>query len=336
MNIQKAVNFIKSHSNFLIATHTNMEGDALGSKLGLYFLLRKIGKRAVMVSEENIPYGYEFLPGLKEIRHFKDNLKDLKFDCFVTVDCSDLKRTGEVYALNSGNKPVLNIDHHISNSNFGTVNWVMPEASSASEMIYHLYKKMGVALDNDSALALYTGILTDTGSFRFSNTSSLTHVITGELLKYGINVAEVYKNIYSNIPYSDLRLLSRILPEMKTMLSGKVVWFEVGKQILKKQNGIYFDLSENILTFARMLKGLEVAVLLRENFSEEPEIRVNFRSQGKIDVNKVANFFGGGGHKSASGCTIKGLTLEQARKKVMNKIKTEFKNYGNESNNKYK
>ncbi len=334
MSIQKAVNFIKSHRSFLISTHTNMEGDALGSKLGLYFLLRKIGKRAVMVSEESIPYGYEFLPCLGEIRHFKDNLKSLRFDCFVTVDCSDLKRTGEVYTLNSGNKPILNIDHHISNSNFGAVNWVMPEASSASEMIFHLYKKMGVALDKDSALALYTGILTDTGSFRFSNTSSFTHVIAGELLSYGIDVAEVYRNIYSNIPYSDLRLLSRILPDMKTMLSGKVVWFEVGKQILKKQNGIYFDLSENILSFARMLKGLEVAVLFRENFAEGPEIRVNFRSQGKIDVNRVANFFGGGGHKSASGCTIKGLTLAQARKKVLNKIKIEFKNQANASDNK--
>ncbi len=334
MSMQEAVDFIKSHKSFLISTHTNMEGDALGSKLGLYFLLRKIGKRAFMVSEEHIPCGYEFLPGLGKIRHFKDNLKNLKFDCFVTVDCSDLKRTGEVYTLNSGNKPILNIDHHISNSNFGTVNWVMPEASSASEMIFHLYKKMGVALDKDSALALYTGILTDTGSFRFNNTSSFTHIIAGELLSHGINVAEVYKNIYSNIPYSNLRLLSRILPDMKTILSGKVVWFEVGKQILKKQNGIYFDLSENILSFARMLKGLEVAVLFRENFAEGPEIRVNFRSQGKIDVNRVANFFGGGGHKSASGCTIKGLTLAQARKKVLNKIKIEFKNYENESDNK--
>jgi len=327
MSIQKAINFIKSHKRFLISSHTNMEGDALGSQLGFYFLVRKMGKQAVMVNEDNVPYGYEFLPGLDKIRIYQEKLANLKFDCFVTVDCSDLNRTGQVYTLNSEHKPILNIDHHISNSNFGAVNWVDPEASSASEMVYQLYKKIGVALDKNSALALYAGILTDTGSFRFNNTSSATHLATGDLLTYGIDVAGIYKSIYGNIPYSDLRLLTQILPTMKIALNGKIVWFEVSKQVLKKQNGIFFDLSETLLTFGRMLKGLEVAVLFRENLTDLPEIRVNFRSQGKIDVNKIANLFGGGGHKNASGCTIKGLTLREARRKVLDKIKAEFK-YG--------
>jgi phosphoesterase RecJ-like protein len=325
MSIQKAVEFIKSHKSFLIASHTNMEGDALGSQLGFYLLVKKLGKQAVMVQDEDVAYGYEFMPALDKIRRFKNNLKDLKFDCFVTVDCSDLKRTGEVYMLNTGHKPILNIDHHISNANFGYVNWVDPKASSASEMVYQLYKKMKVPLDRDVALALYAGILTDTGSFRFSNTSSSTHAAVGDLLTYGIDVAGVYKNIYGNIPYSDLHLLTRILPTMKTALDNKIVWFEVGKQLLKKQNGIFFDLSETLLTFARTLKGLEVAVLFRENLAPGYEVRVNFRSQGNIDVNKIANLFGGGGHKNASGCTIKGLKLDRVRKVVLSKIKAEFK-----------
>jgi len=323
MSIQKVMDFIKNHNRFLITSHTNMEGDALGSQLGFYFLVRKMGKQAVMVNEEGPPKGYDFLPGLDEIKHFKDNLKDLKFDCLVAVDCSDLKRTGEVWTLNSGNKPILNIDHHISNSNFGAVNWVEPSSSSASEMVYHLYKKTGVIFDKDSALVLYTGILTDTGSFRFSSTSSITHAAAGELITYGIDVAGVYRWIYGNIPYSDLRLLTQILPNMRIALGGKIIWFEVSRQVLKKQNELSFDLNETILTFARMLKGLEVAILFRENFSAAREIRVNFRSQGRIDVNKIAGFFGGGGHKNASGCTINGLTLEDARRKVLNKIKAE-------------
>ena len=325
MSMQKAIEFIKNHKSFLIASHTNMEGDALGSQLGFYLLARKLGKQAFMVHEEGVPYGYEFMPKLDKIRHFKGSLKDLKFDCFVTVDCSDLKRTGEVYLLNAEQKPILNIDHHISNSNFGEVNWVDSTASSASEMVYHLYKKMGVKLDRDSALSLYAGILTDTGSFRFSNTSSTTHAVVADLLTYGIDVVGVYKNIYGNIPYSDLRLLTRILPAMKTALDNKIVWFEVSKQLLKKQKGIFFDLSETLLTFARTLKGLEVAVLFRENLTPGREVRVNFRSQGKIDVNKIANFFGGGGHKNASGCTIKSLALDHVRRMVLNKIKAEFK-----------
>lgn len=324
MSKEKAADFIRKHKRFLISSHTNMEGDALGSQLGIYFLIKKLKKHAVMVNEEGVPYGYEFLPSLDKIRHFKENLKDLQFDCFVTVDCSDLKRTGEVYTLNVKNKPILNIDHHISNSNFGEVNWVDPKASSASEMVYQLYKKMGVALDKDAALALYAGILTDTGSFRFSNTSSATHAVTAELLNFGIDVVGVYKNIYGSIPLSDLKLLTRILPSMKTALNGKIVWFEVSKQLLKKQKGIFFDLSETLLTFARTLKGLEVAVLFRENLTPGHEVRVNFRSQGKVDVNKIANSFGGGGHKSASGATIKALPLDQVRRMVLSKIKAEF------------
>ncbi len=323
MSIQEAAAFIKSHNNFLIASHTNMEGDALGSQLGFYFLVRKMNKRACMVNEEKVPYGYEFLPALDRIRHFKENFKSGKFDSFVALDCSDLKRSGEVSLL-AVNKPVLNIDHHISNSNFGQVNWVEPGFSSASEMVYRLYKEMGVELDKNSALALYSGILTDTGSFRFSNTSSDTHFAAGDLLNYGIDVAAIYKNIYGSIPYSDLRLLTRILPTMKTALGGKIVWFEVPKQVLKKQDGIFFDLSETLLTFARTLKGLEVAVLFRENFAAGREVRVNFRSQGKVDVNKIANFFGGGGHKNASGCTIKDMTIEKVSRIVLKKIKDEI------------
>jgi len=326
MSINKAVDFIRKHKRFLISSHTNMEGDALGSQLGFYFLVKKLGKQATMVDEEGAPYGYEFMPAIDNIRRYKSNLKDLKFDCFVTVDCSDLKRTGEVYLLNKENKPVLNIDHHISNADFGQVNWVDPKASSASEMVFQLYKKMKVALDKDAALALYVGIMTDTGSFRFNNTTNVTHAVTGELLTYGIDVSGIYKNIYGNIPYSDLKLLTSILPNMKTALGGKIVWFEVGKHLLKKQKGIFFDLSENLLTFARTLKGLEVAVLFRENLTEQGhEIRVNFRSQGEVDVNKIANFFGGGGHKSASGCTIRGFTLDRVRRMVLRKIKAEVK-----------
>jgi bifunctional oligoribonuclease and PAP phosphatase NrnA len=324
MSILKAIDCIKAHKRFLVATHTSMEGDALGSQLGFYYLARKMKKQAVMVTEEAVPYGYEFLPGLDKIRHFKEDLRSLDFDCFVTVDCSDLKRTGEVHTLNTAGKPVLNIDHHISNSNFGSVNWVDPEASSASEMVYRLYKKIGVEFDKNSALAIYAGILTDTGSFRFSNTSPATHSAAGELLNYGIDVSGVYKNIYGNIPFSDIKLLLKVLPGMKTAFSGKVAWFEISKQVLKGQKSISFDLGETLLTFARSLKGLEVAILLRQNLTESPEVRVNFRSQGKVDVNKIAAFFGGGGHKSASGCTIKGYSLACARELVLKKVKAQL------------
>lgn len=325
MSIKKVIAAIRRYDSFVIATHTNMEGDALGSELGFYYLVKKLGKRAVIVNDEEIPYGYEFMPGLNVIRRYDRRSMDLKFDCFVTVDCSDLKRTGEVHMLNTRNKPVLNIDHHISNSLFGSVNWVDAHASCASEMVYRLYKALGVPLDRTSATALYVGILTDTGSFRYSNTSALTHKITADLLTHGIDVLDVYRQIYGSVPYDDLKLFIKILPTMRVELGGKIVWFAVPKSILHRQKKIYFDLSESLLNFARTLRGIEVALLFRENMTQEPEVRVNFRSQGKIDVNKIANCFGGGGHKNASGATVKGRKLDEVRRMVLHKLKAEFK-----------
>ncbi|MBI4982012.1 MAG: bifunctional oligoribonuclease/PAP phosphatase NrnA, partial [Candidatus Omnitrophica bacterium] len=225
MSLKKVAAAVRKHKTFLISTHVNPEGDALGSELGFYMLLKKLGKTGIIINEDDVPYGYDFLPGLENIGKYRDNIKNLKFDCFVVLDCSDLKRTGEVYRINKENKPVINIDHHISNQNFAAINWVDAHASSASEMVFGLYKEMGVSFDEESALVLYVGILTDTGSFRYSNTTSYTHKAAAELLKFNLNVPQIYKNAYENIPYEDMRLLSKVLPTMKRVSSGKIAWF---------------------------------------------------------------------------------------------------------------
>ncbi|MCU0650968.1 MAG: bifunctional oligoribonuclease/PAP phosphatase NrnA, partial [Candidatus Omnitrophica bacterium] len=216
--------------------------------------------------------------------------------------------------------PVLNIDHHISNTGFGQVNWVDPKASCACELVWRLYKKMRLPISKEAAVCMYAGILTDTGSFRYSNTNSETHKITAELISKGINVPEVYRNIYGNVPYEDLKLLSRILPTMQRSADGSFVWFEIRKELLAGREKICFDLSENILNFARSLKGVQVVVLFKENFATPGEVRVNFRSQGAVDVNDVAQKFGGGGHKTASGATIAGR-LPDIKRKVLSQVK---------------
>jgi phosphoesterase RecJ-like protein len=320
MSLDKTIEFIKNHNKFLITSHTNLEGDALGSELAFYKLIKKLGKLAVILNEDSIPYGYDFLPNLNVVRKFKRNIKDINFDCLVALDCSDLKRTGEVYTINKEGLPILNIDHHISNAYFGSVNWVDPNASCCCQMIYELYKKLKLPVDKDTALFLYVGIVTDTGSFRYTNTSAAVHKITADLLQQDINISEVYRNVYGNIPFANLKLLAEILPTMKRVVRGKVVWFQIKKDVLKGKKRILIDLSENILNFARMIKDAEVAVLFKENLGLENEVRVNFRSQGKIDVNRIANFFGGGGHKTASGATVKGK-IEEVRKRVLAKIR---------------
>jgi len=320
MSLKKAVETIRKHKRFLIAAHSNMDGDALGAQMAFYHLLKKLKKTALIFNDEPVPEEYSFLPGLAVIKRFRMNIPAQGFDCFVALDCSDLKRTGQVHTLNSQNKPVLNIDHHISNTGFGEVNWVEPAAACSCQMVYRLYKEMRVPIDKAAALFLYVGLLTDTGSFRYSNTDSSTHLMAAELLSHGIDVAGVYKRIYGSIPFDDLKLLTVILPKMRTMNDGKVIWFDIPRYLLEKHKNISFDLSESILTFGRSLKGVEVVVLFKENLKSNGEVRVNFRSQGQIDVNKIAGYFGGGGHKTASGATIKG-SMDKIKRKVLKKIK---------------
>lgn len=319
MSLKKVVASLRKNKSFLITTHTNMEGDALGSELAFYGILKKLGKKATIVNEDALPYGYEFLPNTDKIIKYKDNLKEIKFDCFVALDCSDLNRTGEVYRLNSQQKPILNIDHHISNQKFGDINWVESRASSCSEMIYKLYQALRLPIDKDTAILLYTGILTDTGSFRYSNVTSFTHKAISELLKFNLDIPKIYKSVYEDIPFEDMKLLAKILPAMKRDAGGRIIWFQIKHNMLRNKK-LSFDLSEHILTFGRAIKGVEVVALFKENLGVKNEIRVNFRSQGKVDVNKIAQFFGGGGHKTASGATVRGK-LDDVRRRVLAKIK---------------
>ncbi|MCM8801231.1 MAG: bifunctional oligoribonuclease/PAP phosphatase NrnA [Candidatus Omnitrophica bacterium] len=318
MSLKSVINCIEKNKYFLITTHTNLEGDALGSELSFYNLLRRLGKKAELVNEDRVPLNYEFLPYKDKIRRLKEmDLKGFNFDYLVILDCSDLTRTGNVYKLNSENKPILNIDHHISNEKFGRINWVDPEASSTAEMVYRLYKAMKVSLDKNTAILLYTGILTDTGSFRYLNTTSFTHRAVSDLLRFNLDIGRIYKNVYENIPFEEMQVLSKILAGMKCECNHRIIWLKIEKELLKKK--LSFDLTEYVLNFCRAIKGAEVVVLFKENLGIENEIRVNFRSTGKIDVNKLAGFFGGGGHKTASGVTIKG-GLESVIHRVLRKI----------------
>lgn len=323
MSLREAVACLKENDNFLITAHINLEGDALGSELALYRLLKAMGKNAAILNQDSAPNIYKFLPDINDIRRFKKDLKDIKFNCFVALDCSDLKRCGAVSKLAKTNSPILNIDHHLSNEMFGSVNWVEPDSSSTVEMIYKLYKKMHIPLNKEIALLLYVGILTDTGSFQHPNTTSLTHKITAELLKYNLDTHSIYRNIYESIHFKDMKLLSRILPSIRLEANGKIAWFQIGCKIFKDED-ISFDLSGALLRFARSIKGVEVAVLFRENPKAKDESKVNLRSHGKIDVKNIASFFGGGGHKNASGCTIKGRPAT-VRRRVLKKIKEVLK-----------
>ncbi len=316
--MKKAVKCIRENGSFLVSMHVNMEGDAIGSALAFCLLAEKLGKKAAVINDDPVPQVYSFLPGIARIARTPDRPPS-GFDCFVAVDCSDLKRCGKAGEAARGARRVLNIDHHISNVNFGSVNWVEPSSSSASEMIYDLYREMKVPFDRESALLLYAGMMTDTGSFRYTNTSGRTHVAAAELMRHGIDPADVYRRIYESSSFSDMQSLARILGGMKRDQSGRLVWFSVERGMMPRRR-MAMDLTEQILSYARSIKEAEVVVLFRENFGAKGDIRVNFRSRGRIDVNGIAGMFGGGGHATASGCTVAG-GMKTVVKRVLSAVK---------------
>jgi phosphoesterase RecJ-like protein len=320
MALKEVVEQIKKNRSFLITSHLNLEGDALGSELAFRALLIYLGKKAMIINKDAVPNEYKLLPGIENIKRIK-NKQSISFDAFVVLDCSDLGRCKEVAKLAGRDKVIINIDHHISNNNFGDINWVEPKSSSASEMIYKLFKKMRIPLDRDKALCMYVGILTDTGSFRYPNTTSDSLAIAADLLHYDLEVSKIYKNIYENISFTDIELLTKILSTMRFYMQGKIVWFKIKRNLIKNKK-VSIDLAEHVLNFGRLAEETEVVVLFKENLDANNQIRVNLRSKN-IDVNRIAKIFGGGGHRNASGCTLVG-PIESVQRQVIEKIKEQL------------
>jgi phosphoesterase RecJ-like protein len=288
----------------------NLEGDALGSELATYILLKKIRKKVIICNNDPTPQIYKFLPFSGVIKNSLD--KSDFFDVAIVLDCSDASRTGKIKDYLSRVKCIINIDHHISNTFFGDINWVEPDKSSTCEMLYKLCEKFKM-IDGKIALCLYTGIFTDTGNFTYANTTYSTHKIIANLMKYGIRSNKIYQALHSLCEPYDLKFIGKIISSLKFDARKKICWATI-KQWKEKE----YDLTEVIFSVMRLLKDVEVFLLFKK--IGKNKIRVNFRSRSSIDVNKIAQFFGGGGHKMASGTTVEDA-LEEAEKKIISFIK---------------
>ena len=314
MNPKKISKAIKKFDKFLISAHINPEGDSVGSQIAVASLLNRLGKEAVILNESSVPHVLQFMKGTESI--LKEIPKDFDFQTAIILDCPDLTRLGKIAEYVTEDKVIINIDHHISNENFGDYNWVEPNASSAAEIVFELFKAFKMKIEYDEAIAIYAAIMTDTGSFKYTNTSSKTHKIIAELIDVGVKPYEVYTKIYESGSLQDTSLLGEALQTLKVTDDGKISWLWVTKEMLKKTKAS-LEGTEGIINFARSIDGVEIAVLFRETGTEN-RVKVSFRSKGKIDVNKLASFFGGGGHVTASGCTVFGK-IEEVEKKVLEK-----------------
>lgn len=307
--LKKIIKIIEENKRFLITAHINLEGDALGSTLAVYGMLRQLKKKPLIFLNDPVPSQYNFLPYTKSV---KNEIGNNKIDVAIVLDCSDSFRTGVVKDYLGRARYIINIDHHISNTYFGDLNWVRPNASSAAEMVYKLAKKMGV-INKNIARCIYTGVATDTGNFTYANASAQAHKTVAELLKYHIKPDKIHQKIHSCCVGKDLKLIGRIMSSLKFTPNRKVCWVTI-----KRWPAMDFDLSEIIFSIMKLLKETDVFILFKK--ITKKQTRVNFRSRSKVDVNRVAKFFGGGGHKRASGTTVND-SLEVTEKKVISFIR---------------
>ncbi|MFH1710079.1 MAG: bifunctional oligoribonuclease/PAP phosphatase NrnA [bacterium] len=309
--MQEVIKAVKNAKTAIILTHTDPDGDAIWSMTALYIVLKGMGKKVTMYCRDQIPEVYKFLP---ESGKVKNSLDQGKFDLAIAVDCGDSKRTGNGIDLRALGSTVINIDHHPDNAEFGDIN-LIEKISSVSEALFKLFKKMGIKITKNVATCLYTGIMTDTGNFRYDYTTAETFDVAAELARAGAKISRISMAVYEAKTLSSVRILGAAMYRMETSQSGKVAWTVLPKQLMDSLGAKSEDLT-GLVDQIRTIKGVEVAVLFRE---EADGIKVNFRSKFTVNVSRIARQLGGGGHIRASGTVIQG-TLEDVKEKVLAEV----------------
>lgn len=311
---EKILEIIRKCRSFLITSHIRLDGDAIGSELALYHALRRMGKKAVVYNEDETPEAYGFLPGAEEIVHTLDLPE--RFEAVFVLDCSELDRVGKEAARIGNIGRVINIDHHISNNGFTEWSIVRPAAGSTGEILYGLIRKMLGTVPTEVAVNLYGAIMTDTGSFRYSNTGSETFRIAGELVAWGADPRWIAEKVYETKPLVQVLLLGKVIGTLKVCFDGQLGIVHVTRRMLEDLDALP-EHTEGFVDMIRTIRGVEVAAIIRELPSDA--CKVSFRSKDKVDVEAIAGLFGGGGHVNASACTIPG-PLGEVRKKVIRAV----------------
>ena len=309
---RRIADLIEASETFIIASHIAPDGDAIGCELSIYSVLKRLGKSVKVVSEDGVPDNFAFLEGSADILTSVEETADVA----IVVDSAGLDRIGEVCEVVAGCPEIVNIDHHRSNASFGTVNLVDTTAGATAEIVYGLLNMLAGPLTGGEAEALFSGIMTDTGCFRFPTTSSRTLKIAAELLELGAKPYHLASEIFWNKSVSGMKLLSDALATIETTHEGRVATMDVTKAMMDASGADHFD-TEGFANYPRLISGVLVGVLLRE--TEAGNFRVSLRSKENVDVNEIARTFGGGGHQTAAGFRIKG-DLSRIKERIRHEI----------------
>ncbi|MCL5674577.1 MAG: bifunctional oligoribonuclease/PAP phosphatase NrnA [Candidatus Omnitrophica bacterium] len=320
-HIAQIIDVIKKHNRFILTTHQLPDGDGLSCEMAFLNFLKQMGKEVFVVNENGIPSKYRFLPGINEtldIKTFKRNNSG-PAEVSLVFDCSNAERMGAISGIILKTPVVVNIDHHLENGRFGTINWVDPGQSSVGMMCYFLIAQAG-KINKEIAECLYTSLSFDTGSFLY-NIKKKTFYVAEELLKYGIDPQALANKIYYQQPLKIIKLLVLILNTISLDNDLKIIWAKVSADMYKKTKTDEED-TEGLIDILRPVKEAEMVFLMKER---KNEIKISMRSKSMYNVHKIAKNFGGGGHPNASGFSVYNASLNEAEHLILQFIREKWK-----------
>lgn len=297
----------RSHDVVCLA-HKDADADSLGSALAFAASMRRWGKRTHCVVPDPVPRQLAFLPGFADIEREPESV-----DCVFTFDCATLSRFGEQRKLLEAGLPVVNVDHHQSNSAYGTINIVEPEASATGQVVYRLLRALGAPIPPEAATNLYAALLTDTGGFRHENTTEAALRLAADLVALGADPVEVALRCYKSYPVSSLRLQGMAVAALRSELDGRLVWSEVTQAMLREAAADMQD-AEGVIDLLQSIEGIKMAILFKEL---RPDVtKISVRTRDEVDATAVCRPFGGGGHRRAAGAELP-FPLADAEAKVL-------------------
>ena len=323
MTLSQIAKFILESKKIGITYHVSPDGDAVGSVLALFNALKSLNKDCYIISKDTLSENLKFLKGSDEITGEITEPVD-ETDIVVVLDCGNLERVSANLKEFTGT--IVNIDHHLSNDKYGDVNYIDSNAAATAEIVFELLNLMGISFEKENSVikdigtCMYTSIVTDTGAYRHSNVTERTHKISAILKKIGVDNTFIYQSLFDNKDFSRIKLIGKALSNMQLILNGKVALLELDKAFTEDL-GIDIGDTSDIISYGLQIKGVEVTLLLKE---VEDGVKASLRAKSYVDVRKIAEVFGGGGHVRASGIKIKNMSMEEAKYEILNEIQKEL------------
>ena len=321
--IEELVPIIDKADEIVILPHVDPDGDALGSALALALALKSQNKTVNVYLEENVSNTYSFLPGLELVLLYdwKSELRCKKPELIIVLDTGDLERLGKRIEIFNQSENTINIDHHMTNTRFARYNVVNAKMAAVGEGIQELITKLRVKINKDIATCLYVSISTDTGGFRFSNTTADTHKKVADLINSGVDVSNISQNIFESTSKNKLYLLGNVISNMELYQEDKIAVSVIDMTVMENL-GISKDDDNGMANVLRGIKSVEVAAIIKER--EHNEYKISLRSKNFVNVAEIAAMYGGGGHARASGFTVR-ATLKEIKEKLIHILREKVK-----------